>query len=126
LSRYSKSTVRRHRRVSHFEVEFAKNYSVPKDDPIHNAPSAAKLKEAIRAQIKPASVVVIMAGVYSTYSKWINIEIELAQEMGKKILAIEPWASEKTSKTVKDAANQIVGWNSKSIVDGIINLAENK
>ncbi|MFQ2309448.1 hypothetical protein, partial [Aeromonas dhakensis] len=24
LSRYSKSTVRRHRRVSHFEVEFAK------------------------------------------------------------------------------------------------------
>ena len=103
-----------------------KNYSVPKDDPIHNAPSAAKLKEAIRAQIKPASVGVIMAGVYSTYSKWINIEIELAQEMGKKILAIEPWASEKTSKTVKDAANKIVGWNSKSIVDGIINLAENK
>ena len=78
------------------------------------------------ARIKPASVVVIMAGVYSTYSKWINIEIELAQEMGKKILAIEPWASEKTSKTVKDAANKIVGWNSKSIVDGIINLAENK
>ncbi|WP_206780220.1 hypothetical protein, partial [Aeromonas salmonicida] len=26
LSRYSKSTVRRHRRVSHFEVEFAVNY----------------------------------------------------------------------------------------------------
>ncbi|WP_270665433.1 MULTISPECIES: hypothetical protein, partial [unclassified Aeromonas] len=25
LSRYSKSTVRRHRRVSHFEVEFADN-----------------------------------------------------------------------------------------------------
>ena len=103
-----------------------KNYSVPKDDPIHNAPSEAKLKEAIRAQIKPASVVLIMAGVYSTYSKWINIEIELAQEMGKKILAIEPWASEKTSKTVKDAADEIVGWNSKSIVDGIKNLAEAK
>ncbi|WP_223916376.1 hypothetical protein, partial [Aeromonas caviae] len=26
LSRYSKSTVRRHRRVSHFEVEFAEHY----------------------------------------------------------------------------------------------------
>lgn len=103
-----------------------KNYSVPKDDPIHNAPSEAKLKEAIRAQIKPASVVVIMAGVYSTYSKWINIEIELAQEMGKKILAVEPWASEKTSKTVKDAADKIVGWNSKSIVAGIESLVEVK
>ncbi|MCR3981937.1 hypothetical protein, partial [Aeromonas veronii] len=28
LSRYSKSTVRRHRRVSHFEVEFAKNLAL--------------------------------------------------------------------------------------------------
>lgn len=99
-----------------------KNYSVPKNDPIHNAPSEAKLKEAIRAQIKPASVVVIMAGVYSTYSKWINIEIELAQEMGKKILAVEPWASERTSQTVKNAADKIVKWNSSSIVDGIESL----
>lgn len=99
-----------------------KNYSVPKNDPIHNAPSEAKLKEAIRAQIKPASVVVIMAGVYSTYSKWINIEIELAQEMGKKILAVEPWASERTSQTVKNAADEIVKWNSSSIVGGIESL----
>ncbi|WP_421167998.1 hypothetical protein, partial [Aeromonas dhakensis] len=29
LSRYSKSTVRRHRRVSHFEVEFAKELKNP-------------------------------------------------------------------------------------------------
>ena len=99
-----------------------KNYSVPKHDPIHNAPSEAKLKEAIRAQIKPASVVVIMAGVYSTYSKWINIEIELAQEMGKKILAVEPWASERTSQTVKNAAHKIVKWNTSSIVGGIESL----
>lgn len=111
--------------VSYYGFNY-KNYSVPKDDPIHNAPNEAKLKEAIRAQIKPASVVVIMAGVYSTYSKWINIEIELAQEMGKKILAIEPWGSERTSKTVKDAADKIVGWNSKSIVDGVKNLVEGK
>jgi len=103
-----------------------KNYSVPKNDPIHNAPNDAKLKEAIRAQIRPASVVVIMAGVYSTYSKWINIEIEIAQEMGKKILAIEPWASERTSKTVKDAADKIVAWNSKSIVNGITYLVDGK
>ncbi|MDU4190643.1 MAG: hypothetical protein E7I01_21420, partial [Aeromonas sp.] len=31
LSRYSKSTVRRHRRVSHFEVEFARKL-FPTDD----------------------------------------------------------------------------------------------
>ena len=49
------------------------NYSVPKNDPIHNAPYEYQLKEAIRKQMQPASCVLIMAGVYSTYSKWINI-----------------------------------------------------
>ena len=71
-----------------------KNYSVPKDDPIHRTSSDWQLKNAIRDKIRPTSCVLILAGVYSTYSKWINIEIELAQEMGKRIIAIEPWASE--------------------------------
>lgn len=96
-----------------------KNYSVPKDDPIHNAPYAYQLKEAIRKQMQPASCVLILAGVYSTYSKWINIEIELAQSMNKKIIAIEPWGSQRTSLTVKNAANQIVKWNTDSIVSAI-------
>ena len=40
-----------------------KNYSVPKNDPIHNAANAQQLKEAIRRQIQPASCVLILAGV---------------------------------------------------------------
>lgn len=61
-----------------------KNYSVPKNDPIHNTSSDDQLKEAIRKQMQPASCILILAGVYATYSKWINIEIELAQTMNKK------------------------------------------
>lgn len=52
-----------------------KNYSVPKDDPIH-----------------------------------------------RKIIAIEPWGSLKTSITVKQAADRIVGWNTESVVDAIKQL----
>lgn len=96
-----------------------KNYSVPKDDPVHNAKYDYQLKDAIKRQMQPASCVLILAGVYSTYSKWINIEIDLAQEMGKTIIAIEPWGAEKTSTVVKDAADVIVKWNSKSIIDAI-------
>lgn len=96
-----------------------KNYSVPKNDPIHNAKYDYQLKEAIRNQIKYASCVLILAGVYSTYSKWINIEIELAQEMGKKIIAIEPWGAERTSTTVKNNATEIVKWQAASIVNAI-------
>lgn len=96
-----------------------KNYSVPQNDPIHHANNDYQLKAAIKAQMQPASCVLILAGVYSSYSKWINIEIELAQQMGKTIIAIEPWGSEKTSTTVKNAADIIVKWNTDSIVDAI-------
>lgn len=96
-----------------------KNYSVPKNDPIHNASNASQLKAAIRNQMQHASCVLIMAGVYSTYSKWINIEIELAREMGKTIIAIEPWGSQRTSLVVKQAADKVVGWNTSSTVSAI-------
>lgn len=66
-----------------------------------------------------ANCVLILAGVYASYSKWIKIEIELAQEMGKKIVAIEPWGAERTSVVVKQAARKIVGWNKTSIVRSI-------
>lgn len=96
-----------------------RNYSVPKYDPINYTNNIAQLKEAIRNQMRPASCVLILAGVYSTYSKWINIEIDLASEMNKPIIAVEPWGSMKTSTVVKEAADFIVGWNTSSIINAI-------
>ena len=96
-----------------------KNYSVPKDNPIHHAYYDYQLKAAIKAQMQSTSCVLILAGVYATYSKWINIEIELAKSMGKKIIAIQPWGAEKTSTVVKNAADIVVGWNTDSIVKAI-------
>ena len=100
-----------------------RNYSVPKDDPIHNASTDTLLRQAIEKQMKNASVVVILAGVYATYSKWINIEIKLAKKLGKPILAVECWGSERTSTIVKQSANRIVKWNTESIVAAIRELA---
>lgn len=96
------------------------NYSVPKDDPVHNAIYDMQLYNAIKSQIAPVNCVVILAGVYSTYSKWINKEVQISKvDYNKPIIAVEPWASERTSKIVKDTADEIVKWQSKSIVDAI-------
>ena len=65
------------------------------------------------------NVVLILAGVYSSYSDSINMEIEIANELGKPIIAIEPWGSERTSLIVKKNAKIIVKWNSASIVGAI-------
>jgi len=96
-----------------------RDYSVPKNDPIHNAPNATLLEEAITRKIRPCSAVVIMAGKYATFSKWINIEIKIAKQLGKPIIAIRPWASQQTSAVVTASANEIVGWNGSPIVNAI-------
>src|SRR3990172_3381546 len=79
-----------------------KNYSVPKNDPVHNAPNTDALYRAIQKQMVFCDVVLIMAGKYATYSKWIQREIEIAQGYSKPkpIVAIRPWASEQVSSVV--------------------------
>ena len=99
-----------------------KNYSVPPDNPIHDADNDAQLRNAIRNHMRPCHVVMILAGVYATYSKWINIEIELAKDGfsdAKPVIAIRPWGNERISQPVQDAADKIVGWNTESIVAAI-------
>ncbi len=100
-----------------------KNYSVPKDDPIHNANNDRELYDAIKQQVRYASAVIILAGVYSSYSKWIDKEIEIAQSLGKPIIAVEPYGAEKTSIKVKNSADKIVKWNTDSIVSAIREIA---
>jgi hypothetical protein len=70
-------------------------------------------------------VILIMGGVYSTYSKWIKKEIDIAEngfESPKPILAIKPWAQEKLSTVVANAADDVAGWNTESIVSKIRTL----
>ena len=98
------------------------DYSVPQHDPIHTSGTDAALYQAIKNKIQLCNVVLILAGVYSSYSKWIQKEIDIAKKNGKKIIAIEPWDSDRTSKVVKDAAHKIVKWQGKSIVDAIKEL----
>jgi hypothetical protein len=103
-----------------------KNYSVPKDDPIHNPENAKKLYEAIKTQISPCHIVIVMAGVYATYSRWIQQEIKIAKDEfddPKPILAIKPWANTNVSSVVSDNADMIVAWNTASIVAAIRELA---
>lgn len=99
-----------------------RNYSVPKDDPIHNADNDKQLKEAILNQIAMSHVVVIPMGMYANYSKWIQKEIAGCADYNKPILAVKLWAQERTSSVVGDAASKKVGWNKKSVVGGIWEL----
>lgn len=100
-----------------------KDYSVPSEKEI-DADTDEELEEALQeGQIKPSSVVVVLAGLYSTYSDWIGKEIRIAEEEDKPILGVKPWGSDRTSNYVERHADKMVGWNTDSVVDGIRDLA---
>ena len=96
-----------------------KDYSVPEDKKIVGVRTDTELREAIERKMQPCSCILILGGVYATYSKWINVEIELAKKMGKKIVAVEVWGSQRMSSQVRGAADEIVRWNTSSIVRAI-------
>lgn len=78
-----------------------------------------KLKKALTEQIKHASIVIIIAGMYASYSNWIQYEIDEAVRMGKKIIAIKPRGNERIPLAVQMAAHKTVNWNSTSLVDAV-------
>lgn len=102
-----------------------RDYSIPKDDPVHVGTDKA-LSEAIQNKMQPCGIVIVLAGVYASYSKWIDKEIKIAKSgfsNPKSILAIEPFGSERTSLVVKNNADRIVKWNTESVVSAIRELA---
>lgn len=99
-----------------------RDYSIPKDDPVHTNGTDIQLKEAIDAKLSKCSVILVVTGVYATYSKWIKNEIKLSQKYGKPILAIAPHGAKKSSAIVNATATKSVGWTKKSVIDGIWEL----
>jgi 5-formaminoimidazole-4-carboxamide-1-beta-D-ribofuranosyl 5'-monophosphate synthetase len=103
-----------------------RNYSVPKDDPIHNANNAKQLRERIYARIARSHVIVIPTGMYVNYSKWIGEEISGSKFHTKPILAVNPWSQKKNSSIVQAAAiateGDTVGWNKQPVIDAIWKL----
>lgn len=100
-----------------------RNYSVPQEEKF-DTDTDEELEEVLREkQIKPSSVVVVPAGLYSTYSDWIGKELRIAETEGKPILGVKPWGNDRTSNYVERYADMMVGWNTDSIVDGIRDLA---
>ena len=91
------------------------NLSVPEHDPVTDS----QLRRQLRKQIKPASAVLILAGMYADHSDAIQMEIDIAQNHDKNIIGIKPWGSQRIPTEVKEPAVEMVGWNTQSIVDAV-------
>lgn len=98
------------------------DYSIPRNNPILNVTSTTALQAAIFNQIARSHVVVIPSGMYASYSKWIQKEIDGAKAYDKPILAVNPWGQERLSGVVLDNADAGVGWNKQPLINAIWKL----
>jgi hypothetical protein len=99
-----------------------RNYSCPEHDPAIDPNTEAgrnKLIQALRNQIRPVNCVIVLSGLYVTYSYWIQKEIDIAMGYDKPIIGVKPWGSQRMPKAVQEVADVIVGWNTASIIDVI-------
>ena len=92
-----------------------KDYSVPQ----HDCFETKKLKACLDEQIRQANCFIVISGMYVKYRKWIQEELNIAQEYNKPIVGIKRWGQEKTPIEVEKVANEMVGWNTDSIVNAI-------
>lgn len=100
------------------------NYSVPRHDPALDPDSGAgraALTRALDGQIRPASCVLVLAGMYAHYSYWIAKEIEIANSYAKPIVGVYPRGQELAPRLVQAAAHVMVRWNTDSILEAIRN-----
>ncbi len=100
-----------------------RNYSVPEHDPIE-FDTTSELYKQLDEQIRQSTVVLLIAGKYIKYRKWIKAEIKIAQKYKKPIIAIRPWGADILPTEAETQANTIVNWQASSIVTAIRQYAK--
>src|SRR5713226_8777444 len=90
-----------------------RNLSVPEHDPLD---TDAMLQKNLRDQIRPADVVLVLAGMYAVRSGAMDWEMQFARRIGTPIIGIKPWSNVQLPSAVQTNAKEIVGWNTGSIV----------
>ena len=96
----------------------------------NNAQSEAYIKyKILKPRIEWASTLVVLISPETKHSKWVNWEIECAEQLGMRIVGV--WDHGAAQCDVPEALEQyadaIVGWNGERVIDainGVINTGE--
>lgn len=87
-------------------------------DPI-NSSNSDYIKRVLMEKITQSDVVIGMAGVYASYSDWMEWEMSIANSHDIKIVGVVPRGNTNISKAVRKYAADIVRWDTESIVNAI-------
>ena len=97
----------------HFQI-----YSVP-EDIAYSRMTNQQLEAELNYQISSVDCVLVLCELYVGYTAWIQFEIDLANSLGKPIIAIKPFGSLHMPVVVANAAREIVSWDTVAILKAI-------
>jgi hypothetical protein len=104
---------------------FYKNTSAPDRAPTGGGKEA--LKDELRAQIKDAEIVVVLASFYESNDVWATYEMDAAQAMDIPIVAIGFFGrDDKLPDVIAKRAATVVQWNERELIDAVRRIARHE
>lgn len=108
-----------------------RNFSVPWYDPaldVRSEYGGKIVRRTLETQIIPAMAVILLGSVFQSKSakKWIDIQLEMARQYRKHIIAVPAWGVESASEELAATAHEVVGWNVGALlaaVDRVVNAS---
>ena len=99
----------------YFHVEFTE---APPTNPIKSE-NSYYVKQRLSEKIESSDIVLGIAGIYASYSDWMEWELDKAIEKKVPIIGVIPRGQERVSSVVSSRADEVVRWNTESIVAAI-------
>jgi len=99
--------------------------SASEEHPLHYGNDHDRLVSMLAHRIQRCDAVLILAGMYSSYSYWIEVEAKLARHFDKPILAIAPRGQRKLSSVATMASPyEPIRWRGESVRDAILSVID--
>jgi hypothetical protein len=96
---------------------FYSNVCDPDESP--EGETVAQRRTRVLNAMKSAEVLVVLSGAYEGHREWYDFEVQAAGAHDVPIVVIEPFGPQDAPEELKAKAEQVVGWNSRTIEDAI-------
>lgn len=87
-------------------------------DKAEDLKSDKEIENKIKNQLLYSRCLLVLGGSYSN-KYWIKKEVEIAKSLGKKVIAVRPWNTNSIPKYLEKTADEVIGFNSKAIIEKI-------
>jgi hypothetical protein len=96
---------------------FYRNYSTPDRSPSGDMEAR---REDLRRQIAPAEVIIALSSLLDTNESLLMFQLLFAQASNKPIVLMKPFGTQRDlPKALLQAANEIVDWDERALVDAL-------